>query len=103
MNRLGDSALDDVRYNYIGSIDSLVGEHTVCSTQYGFDKHLMRYGQFVILREYGNDAIITQVVNIDSLGIGLDKMAGVDSAIGRERDYPALCLCLYLCHIIPYG
>ena len=62
-------------YDYIGRVDYLLREHTVCSTQYCFDKTLMRNGYLVVLAEYGNDAIRSQMGYIHRLGVGLDKVA----------------------------
>lgn len=71
----GNPSLDDMGYDYIGRVDYLLREHTVCSTQYCFDKTLMRNGYLVVLAEYGNDAIRSQMGYIHRLGVGLDKVA----------------------------
>ena len=62
-------------HDYIGSVDYLLREHTVCSTQHRFDKALVGDGHFIVLAEYGNDAIRSQMGYIDGLGVGLDKVA----------------------------
>ena len=72
---LWNPSLDDMGYDYIGCVDYLLREHTVCSTQYCFDKTLVGDGHLVVLAEYGNDAIRSQVGYIHRLGIGLDKVA----------------------------
>ena len=75
MDGFGNPSLDDMGYDYIGRVDYLLREHTVCSTQYCFDKTLMRNGYLVVLAEYGNDAIRSQMGYIHRLGVGLDKVA----------------------------
>ena len=71
----GNPPLDDMGHDYIGSVDYLLREHTVCSPQHRFDKALVGDGHLVVLAEYGNDAIRSQVGYIDRLGVGLDKVA----------------------------
>ena len=70
VDSLWNPSLDDMGHDYIGSIDYLLREHTVCSTQYCFDKALMGDGYLVVLAEYGNDAIRSQMGYIDRLGVG---------------------------------
>ena len=75
VDSLWNPSLDDMGHDYIGSVDYLLREHTVCSTQHRFDKTLVGNGHLVVLAEYGNDAILSQMGYIDWLGVGLDKMA----------------------------
>ena len=71
----GNPSLDNMGHDYIGSVDYLLREHTVCSPQHRFDKALVGDGHLVVLAEYGNDAIRSQMGYIDRLGVGLDKVS----------------------------
>ena len=75
VDSLWNPSLDNMGHDYIGSVDYLLREHTVCSTQNRFDKTLVGDGHLVVLAEYGNDAILSQMGYIHGLGVGLDKMA----------------------------
>ena len=85
-------------HDYIGCVDYLLREHTVCCTQHRFDKTLVGDGHLVVLAEYGNDAIVSQMGYIDGLGIGLDKVAVMTDA---QRNDDRGCRCnsgrLFLC------
>ena len=76
----GNTPLDDMGHDYIGSVDYLLREHTVCSTQHRFDKALVGDGHLVVLAEYGNDAIRSQMGYINRLGVGLDKVTVMTDA-----------------------
>ena len=90
VDSLWNPSLDDMGHDYIGSVDYLLREHTVCSTQHRFDKALVGDGHLVVLAEYGNDAIVSQMGYIDGLGIGLDKVAVMTDA---QRNDDRGCRC----------
>ena len=69
VDSFGNTPLDDMGHDYIGSVDYLLREHTVCSTQHRFDKALVGDGHLVVLAEYGNDAIRSTIVVPSAAGL----------------------------------
>ena len=69
----GRPSLDDMAHPYLGLLYRTVSEHPLHTLPHGFDELIVRDGHLVVLGEDRGNAIVLEVAECNSLGIGLDE------------------------------
>lgn len=84
----GSPSLDDMAHPYLGLLYRTVSEHPLRTLPCGFDELIVRYGHLVVLGEDRGNAIVLEVAECNSLGIGLDeRLAGLFCGSFPERGF----------------
>ena len=84
----GCPSLDDMAHPYFGLFHRTASEHPLRTLPHGFDELIVRDGHLVVPGEHRGNAIVLEVAECNSLGIGLDeRLAGLFFGSFPERGF----------------